>query len=916
MIAVPYRLRRVETAVPATALLLLSDLAGNLLALVARLDADPWPEVYRVPGGFLVKLTCPLETGLPPALRLRGLADDLFVPADAELEPGLLADEAAALVRTRGLVFLPGGRVLGYAVDSALSPAELLTAPRLDGAGWAPLPPRPEWAERLHAVLLDRPDDAPEVIVERGGAGIGEEEARPAGSGPLASAGGAAAVGLAGALLWLANLFRWRGLANAAAAVARAALDRVPRISEALLGKQEAALRDLLREFREGSLEAALRRALPLWGDAERGSAVAGDAELPRHDTRFSLRDLLATRGGTVARWYGGHNVAALLAAEYRKVAQAAADRGDHRRAAFIYAKLLGDFRLAAAVLERGGLHHDAAVLYLDKIGDRHAAARAFEAAGEVDRALRLYREQSEHALAGDLLRRAGDEEAALVEYGLAASELANRPDWLAAGDLLRDRAGRPDLATEYYDQGWFVCSVPCGLRLMDYYADRELPDNLLELLQQARERVDRLGRPTDVVQFYQHLARIADRPRLASLRDDLRDRALLALAGEVRQRAEVEVNPGTVVAMALSRSGLWEPALVSDADYAFKAAVQKNRAAPPPRVEPAANRVRLGKGTVTAICAATETGVVFAGFDDGSLVAFDPASGTSQRLPESGEHRRSAVALSTDKKGDSCVVVRVGAGGAAEICSFSRVPFAKSPLVYTSLHGRPLAASEVHALTPIWSHAPAGGVGYWDGTTVQFLGGLDLVPIAEVGFGLPAAACFAAAFCPYARQESWPSLLLAAGRAFRLLPNWNGPGYDVLAGWCPTLPAGSALHAPPLSWLHREEGRIELAGVGGSGDACWCELRPVSGRYEVLQSNLKMGDEPYRAAAVFGPGRIAAVRKSGVDWLRAGGGRLAVATFTASPLADAVACFFSRPTQELFVACAAGELARVPVPS
>ena len=42
------------------------------------------------------------------------------------------------------------------------------------------------------------------------------------------------------------------------------ALSLAPRLSEDLLGRQAAALRDLLREFREGDLERALRRALPL----------------------------------------------------------------------------------------------------------------------------------------------------------------------------------------------------------------------------------------------------------------------------------------------------------------------------------------------------------------------------------------------------------------------------------------------------------------------------------------------------------------------------------------------------------------------------------------------------------------------------------------------------------------------------
>src|SRR4030095_346484 len=93
--------------------------------------------------------------------------------------------------------------------------------------------------------------------------------------------------------------------------------------------------------------------------------------------------------------------------------AEAAARAGDYRRAAFIYGRLLSDYPRAAAVLAQGGLHRDAALIYLHKLHDYLAAARAYEAAGDVDRALALYRKCGEHALAGDLLRGAGEEDTA-----------------------------------------------------------------------------------------------------------------------------------------------------------------------------------------------------------------------------------------------------------------------------------------------------------------------------------------------------------------------------------------------------------------------------------------------------------------------------------------------------------------------
>ena len=73
-----------------------------------------------------------------------------------------------------------------------------------------------------------------------------------------------------------------------------------------------------------------------------------------------------------------------------------------------------------------------------------------------MDRALRYYRRCGEHALAGDLLKRVGEEELAAAEYELAAARLVEYGQgYYQAGELLLSRAGRPDLAVPYYEAGW-----------------------------------------------------------------------------------------------------------------------------------------------------------------------------------------------------------------------------------------------------------------------------------------------------------------------------------------------------------------------------------------------------------------------------------------------------------------------------
>ena len=68
---------------------------------------------------------------------------------------------------------------------------------------------------------------------------------------------------------------------------------------------------------------------------------------------------------------------------------------------------------------------------------------------------------------AGNLLRRIGEEEAALAEYRIAADRMSAAGDWLGAGDLL-NQGGWPEVAHDYYQAGWQARSnaVPCAMRL------------------------------------------------------------------------------------------------------------------------------------------------------------------------------------------------------------------------------------------------------------------------------------------------------------------------------------------------------------------------------------------------------------------------------------------------------------------
>jgi tetratricopeptide (TPR) repeat protein len=917
---VPYQLRKATEAAPAAGLLLLSESVADLLALCAaagagrpghpEAEAGALPPVHSVPGGFLVKRARPADRAFPGALRLRRLAPDLFLPADAELVPALLDEEAAGLVRQRGLVFLPG-RVLAYDL-TPLPASALLTAPRLPNRGWQPLPAPPPRPGRLREILLDLPEESPDAVLDSGGEAIGEEAPRPPAAGPGATAAGKAAAGAGRGLMWLGNALGWKGLAQAGAGLFAWAAALAPRLTEEILGRQEAALRELLRRFRAGDIEAALRRALPLGGSADRGGAPAGDARLPVHNPFYCLADLLGSRGGPAAWWLGGADLQRELAAEYRKAAQAAAARGDYRRAAFIYGKLLNDYRLAADVLSRGGLHHDAAVLYLEVLGDTLAAARAFEAAGEVDRALRLYRQRGDHVLAGDLLRRAGEEEAAVQEYRLAAAGLVAANNHVAAGELMLERARRPDLAVPYFAEGWTRrpagSALGCLARLAPLYAEQETPGALLKLTDEAEEFFAPPGNETGAGQFFNALARLAERPNLAARRDDLRDRALAGLAGKLRQRAAEEMRPGAAVSRLLGQSGAWTPAVVSDADYAFKAALRRPQR--PAAGDARVNGLRLGRGEVTAACAAAG-GRLFVGFANGAVVLFDPADGAVHTLPAGDMPVWPVAALATDAGGRSLVALHARAGGDTRLAAYT-----DEGGVFTLRKWRE-AGPETAWLTPIARpHRPTLGAG--DAAALTLLDFPTLVPGERIDGPRPEYGLSAAILLEDdPRARSWGKVrseLLFAGNEVCHFPYRSaGEPEGIDLRWAAGANCSQLRAAPPVSWLRTATGLIELAGLGGGGTAYWTKLVFGDGATRAVTYPSASGN--YLAAALARPGLVAAVTAWRVEWLRNDGGRLVARRSTALSAATTLACFPSPPTGELLVVCRGGLVLRVPIP-
>ncbi len=862
------------------ALLLLEPTAEDVLR------ARGGGEVFAVANGVLGLLPAP-PPDLPPrrgssvdeplrggrGIRLRRPFESvhLYLPIDAELTPALTEREARELVGQHGLVFLPGGRVLGFAPREPLDLAALVRLDKVERRDWKRFPERPKQASRLASIKLDLPPEAEDKVIESGA-----PKGTPTSKEP-ASAANHLSLSIGRALMKAGEALDWKGLKQAGAGWIESLLSKVPSLGESVLGRQEAALRDLLRELREGNVEEALRRALPMpEPGGGRGATAAGDAKLPRHDIAYSLGNVIGGPRGPASVWLGAIDVQKELAAEYRKAAEAAIAAGDHRRAAFIYGKLLREYRAAARALAQGGLHRDAAIIFLAKCGDKRAAAAEFAAAGEVDRAVELYREEHEHLLAGDLLRSTGDEEAAVLEFQKAAESLARSESWREAAAILTQRARRNDLAITLLETGWARRNrrpvIACGVELASLYVDEGKNDRLLSLVAEAEPLLAVAGHEPEASLFWGTLTRLSEQESVEqALAFELRDRARLGLALKLGQRAQWDPQPARVVSEVFGTHGAWSAGVWADARLAVAAAQKKEK----PRGREPITRIRVASGAVTAVACAPTGGVVFLGFENGEVHRFSVQNRECAKIAAKPSPIK---ALATDASGRFLVVAHEG----NEVVSYSRRldgPYFKIASIET---GPGLVLSNV-------------------------TGGDRARIVLADGEKLATYDCPALQLCRKVRlADVEPAAILLDGDRFVAFAESRAVSLkeDHLLGWTPEAPEGSSLRAAPLSTLPVGQEGLEVAGIQ-AGVVAWASL-PAPRSNERPAALFRSGGG-YRAVTLVRPGVLAAVSRSGIERLEVSQSSLVQTSITAAVAGNAVACFHVEATQEIVVVLADG---------
>lgn len=420
------------------------------------------PERGEVGGLFAIG-PGPEEGVVPGVVRCRREIPGVWLPENGEPGIALGGDDATTLPDGEEVLLLPGGRSIRFSKEDSFRIGDLLDCPLTTATPWTRAEEATGFRLRITNVIV--PDlSPPEEMLEEAGKDIGEkspddlrtlsDKVAESGVGKAAGAAGAAArAAVFGALKGLGSLLSRggsekgdkEGIGSKLAAWANTNLEK-------LAERQNRALQRLM-DMLQDDPEKALRYAIPLGDDNSRGLDGPSD-ELSSHGTDFSLSGLLGG-SGPASPWEIDDRKWMELQRLYREQANRAVRLKNYRRAAYIYAHLLGDIPHAAQVLREGGYAREAALLYLRKVGHKQLAAECFVEAGMIEQAVELYEELEQYMVLADLYRSVGREVDAREAFHKEVTERARRSDHVGASEVLDLHLGCPEEALEMLQQAW-----------------------------------------------------------------------------------------------------------------------------------------------------------------------------------------------------------------------------------------------------------------------------------------------------------------------------------------------------------------------------------------------------------------------------------------------------------------------------
>ena len=383
----------------------------------------------------------------------------LYIPVDATLWPPTSTDELKSLLAWELQVFHPVSGLVGFGTNDCVHPADLFLYEAPVDADWSFAHPGLAARPGLQAIHVKQPgaEELMEAIKEE----IGQKslDELPLSPGKERSSlekisdllKYAILKGIIGSMEGISKLLPEGNGAPGNEGLLQKLFNRVLQSMDALQKRRNDEIRRLLDLFEKDSSE-ALQYAIPLNSPyLNRGTEQASNT-LGRRSAEFNLRKLgggSATDQWDVGNFYGD------LRARYLRAAQKETDQRDFKKAAYIYAHLLGDYPSAANVLQQGGMYREAAAIYKDHLKNNLMAAECLEKGRLYHEAIDLYKNLHHDEKIGDLYTLLQEPENAQAYFETHIDKKLLHKDYLDAARVLQEKLHQDDRARQVLLDGW-----------------------------------------------------------------------------------------------------------------------------------------------------------------------------------------------------------------------------------------------------------------------------------------------------------------------------------------------------------------------------------------------------------------------------------------------------------------------------
>lgn len=389
----------------------------------------------------------------------------LYIPCNATLFPKVTEDELNKLLLWPIQVFHPSIGLVGFEESSRLDMASLFHYPELKNTSWNFADPG--FADRPLLQQIMVMPVAAETIMDEIKTGIGqkpieeiippEEKNNPLIDNLFNTAKLLLFLPIFG-VIKLADFFLkpLNNNGNESGSNEPGLLQRLQNwIAENIDELQKKRDKELKRlsDLFDTDTDEALRYALPLNSPyLDRGKQAPASSLLGRRSTSFNLGGL---GGGRYVDAWNVDNYYNDLRTKYLKAAEKEIAQKDFKKAAYVYAHLLGDYYNAAKVLEQGHFYRESAALYKDHLKNIPAAAECLERGGFYSEAIDLYVQLNEDEKAGDLYRQIEQENKAQHYYESCMNKKIGSNNLLDAARVAQQKMKQEGKAQELLLQGW-----------------------------------------------------------------------------------------------------------------------------------------------------------------------------------------------------------------------------------------------------------------------------------------------------------------------------------------------------------------------------------------------------------------------------------------------------------------------------